>query len=607
MATPFDDKITLWHWKGDVVSEETIDEVALTLKRRAPHATGIMIKTSDGVYWNGVYDGDRDLAVDGPASIDKWVQTLAKHNLELHTWAVVRGFTDTLDEEANRIIDACNRPGVKSMTLDVEPYEGYWEGPRQNVYGLMSRVRRRIPAEFHIALGVDPRPQHYEGIFPGEWWPFVQSVILYVYWGEFGVSPEYALQQAFDTWSGYNKPLYPALQTYAPANEVDEARRLSVRNYGAGGLTYWRFGVINAAQFEAINHPLDEVGPPPEGGHFGQVITVTPGLPGYNDGVHQGSNDGVWATFQGRVGQVKYRETQRQASTVWARWDPRLVHKGVYEIGAFVPRIHATTKNARYKIHGANGVPGETLAVVDQVNHFDYYVSLGVFNFDPEDEPTAGVVYLNDLTGELPAKEIAFASLRWRQIIGALPVTRYIADGFDAPIGSYGERASADVWPGDWFDATGFNVLYRTGTSAEAYHTGTDLNLNEPHFDADAHSDVLAPASGVVTFAGRIAGWGNVIVIRHDPLLFDGKTYYSRHGHVEEVKVSVGQRVSRGQPIAKVGNAEGIFAYHLHYDISPTRILETEPWHWPKLDREELLKHYIDPKAFTEKHRPPMR
>jgi murein DD-endopeptidase MepM/ murein hydrolase activator NlpD len=69
----------------------------------------------------------------------------------------------------------------------------------------------------------------------------------------------------------------------------------------------------------------------------------------------------------------------------------------------------------------------------------------------------------------------------------------------------------------------------------------------------------------------------------------------------------VGQRISRGQPIAKVGDAEGIFAYHLHYDISPTRILETEPWHWPKLDRDELLKHYIDPKAFTEEHRPPMR
>jgi len=61
----------------------------------------------------------------------------------------------------------------------------------------------------------------------------------------------------------------------------------------------------------------------------------------------------------------------------------------------------------------------------------------------------------------------------------------------------------------------------------------------------------------------------------------------------------------RGEQIASVGNAEGTYPYHLHYDLSPTGILQTQPWHWPKLDLQNLLLNYVDPRQFTLEHRPP--
>ena len=63
-------------------------------------------------------------------------------------------------------------------------------------------------------------------------------------------------------------------------------------------------------------------------------------------------------------------------------------------------------------------------------------------------------------------------------------------------------------------------------------------------------------------------------------------------------------RKLRGQQIARVGNAFGQWAYHLHIDLSPTGILESEPQHWPGRDQRELLRHYVNPGEFIRQNRP---
>src|SRR5690606_41576555 len=37
MPTPYDGRVAIWHWKGDVVPETTIEDLAANLKRNAPY------------------------------------------------------------------------------------------------------------------------------------------------------------------------------------------------------------------------------------------------------------------------------------------------------------------------------------------------------------------------------------------------------------------------------------------------------------------------------------------------------------------------------------------------------------------------------------------
>lgn len=611
MATPYDGKIAIWHWKGDSIAEETVEDVVATIKKWAPAVKQVWVKTSDGENWQGEFDTDRDLAIDGVASVDKWVRILEAHGLEFHAWAVVKG--RNVNAEADRIISVCNRPGVKSMVLDVEPFSGFWTVGPENIRPLMTRIRRGIGGRFHIGMAVDPRPQHKPHIYPQEWRPFVNSVHLQLYWETFQRPVKEVLEEGFMTWQGYGLPLFPVLPGSAPRDEMEQARKIVVQDYKATGISWWRFGVIGPVEFPVINNGVDLPAPgePPGGdqpqGRYGIEVIVNPDSPSYRDGAFGGSSaDQLLDSYRGVWGwTVKYKDTEKESSEVWARWDPQLVASGWYEVAAFVPSRHATTNLARYKLHGAIGSSTELEIPVRQANYYNTWVPLGVFQFDANDSQ-AGVVFLNDLTGETD-KEIAFDALRWRQIVGIVPTDKYLADGYDSPVGTAAERASENLWPGEWFDATGFARRYRVGTSAEAYHTGADLNLNEPYFNADAHSPIYAAASGTVTFAERIPGWGTVIIVRHDPLVTTGKVLYGRYAHVEEPRVKVGDRVVRGQQIAKIGDAEGIFSYHLHFDLSPTAILAAQPWHWPKLDRDAVLEHYIDPQDFIDANRPAKR
>ncbi len=72
---------------------------------------------------------------------------------------------------------------------------------------------------------------------------------------------------------------------------------------------------------------------------------------------------------------------------------------------------------------------------------------------------------------------------------------------------------------------------------------------------------IHATADGVVVHAGRQSGYGNLIKIRHE---FGFET---RYAHLSKIRVSVGQRVSRGERIGDMGNTGRSTGTHLHYEI----------------------------------------
>ena len=87
-----------------------------------------------------------------------------------------------------------------------------------------------------------------------------------------------------------------------------------------------------------------------------------------------------------------------------------------------------------------------------------------------------------------------------------------------------------------------------------AMHKGVD-------FAGSENADIIATASGVVSWAGDRYGYGQLIEINH------GDGLKTRYGHNKELTVSVGDVVTKGQVIAKMGSTGRSTGPHVHYEI----------------------------------------
>jgi len=85
-------------------------------------------------------------------------------------------------------------------------------------------------------------------------------------------------------------------------------------------------------------------------------------------------------------------------------------------------------------------------------------------------------------------------------------------------------------------------------------HNGTD-------FAAPIGTPIYATADGVVIEAGWASGYGRLIKIQHE---FGIET---RYAHLNQIRVNVGERVSRGQRIGDMGNSGRSTGPHLHYEV----------------------------------------
>ena len=91
-------------------------------------------------------------------------------------------------------------------------------------------------------------------------------------------------------------------------------------------------------------------------------------------------------------------------------------------------------------------------------------------------------------------------------------------------------------------------------TGSEEFHEGID-------FAAPMGTPIRAVAAGVVTWAGPMGGYGNLVQIDH------GDGYSTRYGHSEKVLVHVGETVKRGDVIALVGDTGYSTGPHVHFEV----------------------------------------
>jgi murein DD-endopeptidase MepM/ murein hydrolase activator NlpD len=176
----------------------------------------------------------------------------------------------------------------------------------------------------------------------------------------------------------------------------------------------------------------------------------------------------------------------------------------------------------------------------------------GEFNF--ESEPAVGgpegliesatvaapdmTAMLDDLTNQIRDRERQLSVLE--SLISTRNLSRQIVpDG----------RPVMQGWISSYF---GYRADPFTGRNA--LHRGVD-------FAGPAGAQVVAVASGVVTYSKDRFGYGKTVEINH------GNGYVTRYAHNQRLLVTVGDTVQKGQPISLIGSTGRSTGPHLHFEV----------------------------------------
>lgn len=105
-------------------------------------------------------------------------------------------------------------------------------------------------------------------------------------------------------------------------------------------------------------------------------------------------------------------------------------------------------------------------------------------------------------------------------------------------------------------------------------HNGIDVvNQNYTLGNIVAHSDGVVVGCRNNCNGFENGSYGNYVKIKHD------NGYYTLYGHMayNTVRVSVGQRVSKGQVLGYMGNTGMSYGGHLHFEVRNTNDVRIDP------------------------------
>ena len=125
--------------------------------------------------------------------------------------------------------------------------------------------------------------------------------------------------------------------------------------------------------------------------------------------------------------------------------------------------------------------------------------------------------------------------------------------GMQAPL-LHTSSTTPDMWPVKGTISSTYGFRSSPGGIGSTYHEGIDIAV-------DYGTPVEATASGVVTQAGWVGGYGNLVEIKHDGGLV------TRYGHNSALLVTVGQNVEQGTVIALAGSTGNSTGPHCHYEV----------------------------------------
>jgi murein DD-endopeptidase MepM/ murein hydrolase activator NlpD len=126
-----------------------------------------------------------------------------------------------------------------------------------------------------------------------------------------------------------------------------------------------------------------------------------------------------------------------------------------------------------------------------------------------------------------------------------------------------GKYHGAMAWPVPGFEriTSPFGMRMHPILHTKRMHTGIDIGKNPGQPIAGA--SIVAAGKGTVISAGHRSGYGNTVMIDHG----NGVVTLYAHQPSGGIKVSVGERVTKGQRIGTVGMSGYATGPHLHFEV----------------------------------------
>jgi len=138
-------------------------------------------------------------------------------------------------------------------------------------------------------------------------------------------------------------------------------------------------------------------------------------------------------------------------------------------------------------------------------------------------------------------------------------VKRQVPVDVVAPRDRSAQKTSPDPWlppdkrPFIW-PVQGGQLSSLFGPRGRSFHDGIDIAVDEG-------TAVYCAADGDVVYADELRGYGRIVIVRHSD------EYATVYAHNQENLVRAGDRVKRGQLIARVGDSGRTTAPNLHFEV----------------------------------------
>ena len=232
----------------------------------AEHGLGIILKTHKGTDWMAHDDNSPD-AVTGPEQVRVLAQYFETRGVPFHAYAVVTGVDPAREAQMAAEVLAA---GARSIFLDLEPWQGYWQGTPEAA-SLFGRELRRLQPNGVVVIAIEPRPWALDRLPLAEFAAFSDALAPLIYWETFntapnlerfeasgwppgpdGITPEFLLDVSAHLLQPYNLPIQPVGQgsstdMNAWARFLDYAAQS-----GMPDVSVWRHGVTNPGVWDML-------------------------------------------------------------------------------------------------------------------------------------------------------------------------------------------------------------------------------------------------------------------------------------------------------------------------------------------------------------------